>query len=175
MQPVRSSTASTSRYARGVSRLDPVKVEAIETALGDDPTLSKSELARRTGLSRATVLYYLRAMPSALQGAHDTAKDRAAESHLDLVAHVADARRAVRAELDRLATLPLHPSTSGVMFRGFGTLERLLRLQAELLGEVSPPTTNVYLSRIELLLASPVSPNALPEELRRALAGAGKT
>jgi hypothetical protein len=108
-------------------------------------------------------------MPGTLAGAGAVARERAADTYLDLLTHVSEAARAVREEIGRLATLPLHPATSGVVFRGFGTLERLLRLQAELLGDVSPPTTNVYLTRVEALLTAPVPQEALPKEVRAAL------
>jgi hypothetical protein len=62
--------------------------------------------------------------------------------------------------------MPTSPATASATFRGFGTLERLYRLVGELLGELSPPTTNVYLTRVEALLAGEVDTAALSPQLR---------
>lgn len=161
MQPVDSSTASTSRYARGVSRLDPEKVEAIETALRDEPTLSKSELARRTGLSRATVLYYLRAMPSALQGGTREGQGPSGGEPLGpgRTRRRCPTRRPGGAGPAGGVAAP--PLDLGRDVQGLRHAGAVAPASSRVAGRGCPPTTNLYLSRIEVLLASPVSPNAL--------------
>jgi hypothetical protein len=47
-----------SRYERGIAHPDPVKLAALRALIEADPTTSKAELARRTGMSRASVGYY---------------------------------------------------------------------------------------------------------------------
>lgn len=170
--PSGEQTEPAGRYDRGVKRLDPELVDRIQVALTEDPTLSKSELARRVGCSRATLGYYLRALPEQLKQTadrHEEVKTRRAATHLDLIERVGQAADEVREEIAKLRGLPPSPPTSSATFRGYGVLGNLYRLLGELLGEVSPPTTNLYLTKVDALLSSPIDPSQLSPSLRAAL------
>lgn len=160
------------RYARGVRNPNPDTAKRIREILGTEPAISKSELARRAGVSRATAAYYLRAMPLEAQAAQAAAADnrrKAVLDHFDLLDRIGAAGDDVREVIADLRKQPTTPATAGAIFKGYGTLERLWRLIGELLGEVSPPTTNVYLTKVEALLSGPVDAARLSPDLRAAL------
>jgi len=162
----------TSRYRQGVSNPRPELVEAIREALEADPGINKSELARRVGVSRQTVNYYLRAMGKELQevaSRRQEVKDRATLSHLDLLDRLAGATEEIGEIIRELREQPMTPALARAAFNGYSVLERYNRLIGELLGEVSPPTQNVYITKIEALLNAPLEPGALPNELRECL------
>lgn len=170
MQP---SAQHGARYERGVKHLRPDVADRIREALRADPTISKAALALRVGVTRQTVIYYLRAMGDEVDRAaaeQATVRARRVESHLDLVAEVGDAITAIRAQIGKLGDAT-DGRTAGAIFRGYATLERYLRLQGELLGEVAPPTQNTYLVRVEALLSAEVDPSRLSPAIRRAVAG----
>jgi len=84
---VATSTLSQSRYARGIKNPDPIKMDVLRVLLERDPSISKADLARKAGLSRAGVTYYIRSMREEM--ARATAKSeelrrRAAENDVDL-------------------------------------------------------------------------------------------
>lgn len=165
-----------SRYERGVRSLRPDVVDSIRAALTADPAVTKSELARRVGVSRATLGYYLRGMGENAESVakrRDDHGERIAASHAELVERVALSVEEVRGEIRKLQAFPTSPTSASAVFRGYGTLERLFRLLGELLGQVSPPTTNVYLQKVEVLLSSPVGADSLSPMLRAALQDEG--
>jgi hypothetical protein len=101
-------------------------------------------------------------------------QDRLADGHLELLAKVATAGEEVREVIAELRGLPITPATASAIFRGHAVLERYHRLTAELLGEIAPPTTNIYLTRVEAMLSAQVNPGSLSPELRAALDEAGR-
>ncbi|MBI5500851.1 MAG: winged helix-turn-helix transcriptional regulator [Deltaproteobacteria bacterium] len=140
--------------------------------LAADPGVSKSELARRVGVSRTTLAYYLRSMPievQAAQGATAETRRKVALDHFDLLDRIAAAADDVREVIADLRKQPTTPATAGAIFAGHRTAERLWRLLGELLGQVAPPTTNIYLTRVEALLSGPVDRASLSPTLRSAL------
>lgn len=155
-----------SRYERGVAHPDPVKLAALRALIEADPTLSKTELAKRAGVSRATVGYYLRTIAEDVAQAKDEAASRRALSHVDLVRRVAATADEVREEIARVRASKAAPTA---VFAGYRTLVQVERLLAELLGDVQP-AANVYLQRVEVLLSTPVDANALSPSLRTLLA-----
>jgi hypothetical protein len=96
-------------------------------------------------------------------------KQRSARSHLDLLEQLGAATEELRAEIEQLQTMPRTPASAASIFRGFAVLERYYRLLGELLGEISPPQTNVYLTKIDALLASSVDPVRFSPSLQAAL------
>lgn len=160
------------RYARGVRNPNPDTAKRIREVLAADPGVSKSELARRVSVSRATLSYYMKAMPREAQAAQTTAAEnrrKAALDHFDLLDRIAAASDDVREVIANLRKQPTTPATAGAIFSGYRTAERLWRLLGELLGEVAPPTTNLYLTKVEALLSGPVDRASLSPTLRSAL------
>jgi hypothetical protein len=170
-------TATTkTRYGKGVQKLRPELVEKIRTALTADPNLSKSALARAVGVSRQTVVLYLKALPEQTKATaqrNEEIQERVARTtHLDLIDSISRACEDVNEEIKKLRAMPASLATSSVIFKGFGTLERLWRLLGEVLGQVSPPSVNhVYLTKVDALLATSLDPADLSTGLREALDG----
>jgi DNA-binding Lrp family transcriptional regulator len=159
------------RYARGVQRLNPALVERLQAELRAEPTISKAELARRVQASRATVGYYLRRLQDDVHDAatrNGAVRERAALSQLDLVQRVAEAADEVRAEIGKLRAAPGGTSNPSVTFRGYGVLTQLLRLLAELVGEIAP-VQNTYVLQVQALLQRPVAVAELSPTARAAL------
>jgi predicted transcriptional regulator len=150
------------RYHRGVRNLRPELVEGIRLALSKEPGISKAEVARRLGVSRATVGYYLRAMKDVVADTRTAARDTVVRNQLELVARVSESVDALESDLQRVRQLPFGTSSAQVLFRGYATLVTYHRLLGELLGQVSPPTTNLYLVKVEQLLRAEISPARLP-------------
>lgn len=162
MQAVGSSgVGSQGRYARGVKSPRPELLRRMKDLLAEEPSISKSELARRLSVTRATATYYLRALGAEIQVAKarvGESKEKAMMTHLELLDRLSTATNEIQRVIGELRSEPTSPSTAGAVFRGYAVLQSYLRLLGELLGEVSPPQTNVYLTRVETLLASPVTP-----------------
>lgn len=172
MQSVDNQNATLGRYERGVKRPAAALLAGIQELLAKDPSISKSEIARRLGVSRQTVLYAMRAMSVAVAIAaerDDAARHRLAVDHLTLIERVLATADEVRVDLGTLRKLPPAPGTASVVFRGYAVLNNVHRLLGELLGEISPPTTNVYLTRVEALLCQPTDPSTLSTTSRTAL------
>jgi transcriptional regulator with XRE-family HTH domain len=162
------------RYLRGIKRPSPELMARIECELARDPAMSKSELARRVGVSRQTVAYYLRALPEhagLVAAANKDVATTIATAHRNLIERALKATDDVEAEIGRLRALPTSAQTSAVTFRGFGTLERLLRLLAELTKPAETPQQNLYLNQISVLLNQPVAPESLSHAAQAALSG----
>lgn len=160
MQAVAKSKGREGRYQRGVKSPDPELLGRLTQLLEREPGISKSEAARRLGITRATCTYYFRALREQVQIAKAKVaerKERSLLSHIDLLDRIGMATQEVQQVIAELRAEPATPSTAGAVFRGHGVLQSYLRLLGELLGEVSPPTTNVYLTRVESLLAAPVA------------------
>jgi len=174
MQTVAGHAArkTSGRYARGVKNLDPALVDRIRAALTADPSIAKAELARQIGVSRSTLSYYLRALPEQVQAVaarKEEVQNSLANSHLELLTKVSAAGEQIEQVIAELRTLPTTPATASAVFRGYAVLERYHRLSGELLGEIAPPTTNVYLMKVEAMLSAQVNPASLSPELRAAL------
>jgi DNA-binding Lrp family transcriptional regulator len=171
------SAKRPSRYSRGVKQLDPALVNGIHAILEQNPGISNAELARRLSKSRQTILYYRRALRAELANLaarNDQAKERLVMSQLDLVDRVTEAADDVRREISRFKSRDPDPVIATVKFRGHGTLNQIHRLLGEILGEVSPATTNIYLTRMEAFVAADtVDPATLPPHVRARL-GAGQ-
>ncbi len=171
------SAKQASRYARGVKQLDPALVSEMHAVLEQNPGISNAELARRLSKSRQTILYYRRALRAELAkfAARDEhVKERLVLSQLDLVDRVVEAADDVRSDISRFKSRDPDPVIATVKFRGHNTLNQIHRLLGELVGEVSPPTTNIYLTRMEAFVAADtVDPATLPPHVRARL-GAGQ-
>jgi AcrR family transcriptional regulator len=132
--------------------------------------LTKTALAARVGVSRQTLHAYLRGLPHAAAEAKAKAEESRTTAitttHADLISVVGRAVEDVQEEIEKLRACPTSPGASGVIFRGFGTLERLWRLLGELLGQVSPPQQNVYINQLTALLSRPVDLSALSSSAR---------
>lgn len=168
------STTAKNRYQTGVSKLRPELVDKIRQALVANPGLSKSALARAVGVSRQTAVLYLKALPKEAEASArldgDVRGRVVLTTHLDLIGSIGRACEDVNDEINRLRAGPASPATSGLIFKGFGTLERLWRLLGELLGQVSPPTVNhVYLTKVDALLSTSVAAADLSPAFRAAL------
>lgn len=163
---------TTGRYERGVLNPKPELVARIRQAMAEDPCASKSVLARRVGVSRATLSYYLRAMAARARVADATKVDAELSTitHDVLLGRLDGAARDVAAVIGELRQLPTTPTTAGAIFRGYGTLERIYRQLAELLGQLHPPSTNIYLTQVQTLLTTPVDPREIPNEVSEAIA-----
>ncbi len=157
------------RYTRGIKQPNAVRLSAVSALLTAEPTISKAELARRTGLSRTSVAYYLRHIAVEVAAAAEKqteVRERAVETHLDLLDRVARSADDVRAEVARFRSRSPDPALAQAFFAGHSTLNAIHRTLGELLGEIAPPTTNLYLARIDALLATPVDPSSLPAHMR---------
>lgn len=162
------------RYDRGVKNPDPVLSERIAAIMRAEPTVSRSELARRVGVTRQTVGYYLRALTAELAdvaAVSEGVRTRRATNQLELVEHVGRAAAKIEAEIETLSTLPIGERRATAMFRGYGTLATYQRLIGELLGEISPATTNVYMTRVEQLLTIELPDDRLPADQRGRIGG----
>ncbi len=164
---VAASTTAPGRYARGVRSPNPVKLAALRALLEADPTLSKAEIGRRVGLSRASVGYYLRTVSADLARARGAAAERRVLSHVDLVERVAGTADELREEIGKLRAAK--GTNSATVFAGYRTLVQVERLLGELLGEIKPPTQNTYLVQVAALLDRPLDPSALSDAARVAL------
>ncbi len=161
-----------SRYARGIRAPDPAKLRAVRELLERDPAITKKALAEAAGLSRTALGYYLRAMRDELAAVatkNEDVRRRQVLSHLDLVERVSGTADEVRSEISKLrATNGANPAA---IFAGYRTLVAVERLLGELLGEVRPASTTVYMQKIDVLLATPADDARFSPELRAALAG----
>lgn len=169
-----ASVQKPSRYARGVKRLNPVLVSGIHALLEKQPGISNAELARRLSCSRQTVIYYRRALRSELEklaARDDKVKARIVLDQLDLVQRVTEAADDVRSEIARFTSSQPDPVVASVKFRGHGALNQIHRLLGELIGEVAPPTTNIFLTRMDAFVADVVDPDKLPSHVRARLGG----
>jgi predicted transcriptional regulator len=155
--------------------LRPELVARIQSELVERPDISKSELARRLGTSRQTVIQYLRTMQREVKDAERRVaeiRDRRAITHLDLVDRVAKAADEIDSMIAELRNEPMAPGTAATMFRGYSVLERMLRLLGEAIGEVSPPAqNNVYIERLQTVMTQPISTSLLSPTARDALEG----
>ena len=141
MQPVDIEESGrqpgASRYARGVQKLNPDLVERITKVLDEEPTLSKSELARRLGVSRQTVLYYIRAMGQQVEEAaarREEIAERRAITYLDLIERVAGTASEIEQVIGNLRRWP-SVAVAGHLLRGYSALGRQQRLLAEMMGK----------------------------------------
>lgn len=174
MQLVVSAAAKAGRRrSKGVKRPSEALSREIARILQREPGIPKAKLARELGVTRVTVSRYLHTMQVdvAKAAARDAAvRQRVEMSHVDLVERVASAADEVRSVIGRLrkAQVP-QPGKASAVFRGYASLTQLYRLLGELLGQVQPATTNVYLTKVEALLATPASVSALPPAVRAAM------
>jgi hypothetical protein len=155
--------------------LKPVLVSALHALLEQHPGISNAELARRLGKSRQTILYYRKALRAELEqlaARDEKVKERMVLDQLDLVERVTEAADDVRQEIRRLTSSDPDPVIASTKFRGHGTLNQIHRLLGELIGEVSPPTTNVFLTRMDTFISKEeIDPADLPENVRARLTG----
>jgi AcrR family transcriptional regulator len=156
-----------SRYARGIANPDPVKLAALRALLESDPTLGKADVARRVGLSRASVGYYVRSIAADVARAREEAATRRVLSHVDLVERVAGVASDVREEIARVRRSG--GKNASALFAGFRTLLAAERLLAELVGEIAPPAQNTYVLQVAAMLDRPVAASALSTTARTAL------
>jgi len=125
------------RYARGVQKLNPDLVEKITKILDEDPAISKSELARRVGCSRATLGYYLRGMGQQVEEAgarRAEIAERRALTYFGLLEKVSETAGQIEDVISGLRKWPA-PVVAGHLVRAFSTLQREQRLLAELMGK----------------------------------------
>jgi transcriptional regulator with XRE-family HTH domain len=172
MQPEDTSAPGRGRYARGIKQPNPVKLSAVSALLAAHPSISKSELARRAGLTRATVGYYMKHLAAEVAAAAEKkaeVRERTVASHLDLLERVTRSADEVGAEVERLRSRTPDPAVARAFFAGHSTLNAIHRTLGELLGEIAPPTHNVYLTKIDALLAAPVDAASLPAHVRATL------
>ncbi len=165
-----SAPPASTKYQRGVQHLRPELLKRIKREMEKDPTLTKAALARRLGVSRQTVHSYLRGLPhaaaEATARAEETRTTVVTTTHVDLISAVSRAVEDVQEEIAKLRACPTSPGASGVIFRGFATLERLWRLLGELLGQVSPPEQHVYVTMVNNLLNQQLDPGRLSPSAR---------
>jgi hypothetical protein len=170
---IKQSAPAGSRWDRGIKRPNEVKLAALGVLLEREPGLSKAELCRRTGIGRSTLPYYLRALGGAVAAAaskNAEVKERAALTHLGLLDRVLSAADEVRSEIAKLTSSQPDPTIAQAVFRGHATLNQIHRLVGELLGDIAPPTTNIYLTKLDAFLSAPVQPGQLSPALRAAIA-----
>jgi predicted transcriptional regulator len=167
-------SSSRSRYARGVRNPQPKLLERISEGLAADPRASRSEVARRLGISRATLSYYLRFIKEhAVTVKRDELKRCAALSQQDLVERIGEAAAEVTQVIGELRAGPTSPSTAGAVFKGYATLERVWRLLGEIVGDVAGPRQNIYIGQVQALLNQPVAASSLSPATRAALGLSG--
>jgi predicted transcriptional regulator len=133
--------------------------------LAENPTISKRALAAEAGISRAAVYMYLATMKADVMKAATQSRDvleRSAMTHLDLIDRLKVSTIDIESVISELRVMPMTTANASAVFRGYSVLEKHHRLIGELLGEVSPPTTNVYLTQVQALLSRPVDPATLP-------------
>ncbi len=140
------------RYLRGIKRLTPEIVERIQLELGKDPSMSKSELARRVGVARSTLILYLKRLPEQVKEAaakNDEIKNKAVLNQIQFLEKIQQLAGEIHGTILELKTGPIDPENASVQFRGYSTLHQFYRLLGEALGELAPPTQNVFLVRLE--------------------------
>jgi DNA-binding XRE family transcriptional regulator len=165
-----SASSTPTKYQRGVQHLRPELLKRIKREMEKDPTSTKTALAARVGVSRQTLNMYLRGLPQAAAEATVKAEESRTTAitttHVDLISAVGRAVEDVQEEIAKLRACPTSPGASGVIFRGFATLERLWRLLGELLGQVSPPEQHVYITQVNNLLNQQLDPGRLSPSAR---------
>ena len=142
-------------------------LDQIRNLLAQEPTLTKADLARRLGVSRATLGYYWRHLSTDSQETSRTLQAPAI-THSILVERVAHAADDVRLVIADLRAGPATPANAASVFKGYGALEPLWRLFGELMGDVSPGG-NVYLTKVEAMLSAPIRDRDLSPGLQAAL------
>lgn len=160
------------RYERGVKNLNPKVVEKIQKELSQQPTQSKSELARKVGVSRQTLLYYLRALPKqteALAKENIEIQKRNSINHLALLENIQSSANDIQKTIGQLKGVSFSLENASAIFKGYAVLEKYFRLLGELLGEVSPPATNLYITKVEALLNSSIDVKQLPPAIQQVL------
>lgn len=162
-----------SRYARGIKRPNAVKVAALQGLLTKHPGASKSELARRLGVSRQTVSYYLRSLQDDVHAAaaNDAAlRVRAAAHQVDVAESVAALAEKLREQAAKLlddGTGDL--AAKSVAARLASAYERLARLSSDLSGRTKPGPTSVVIEELRAVLLAPVDMSRLSSAAQASL------
>ncbi len=100
---------------------------------------------------------------------NEEARKRIALTQVDLVDRINATAADVRDEIAQLRTSKGGRNAS-LVFAGVRALVAVERLLGELVGQLQPPTTSVYLQKIDVLLATPADATRFSPELRAALA-----
>ncbi len=155
-----SATRTPTRYERGIRRPNAVRLAALQGVLEAQPGISKTELARRIGVSRATISYYLRALDYELQAAKErdeALRHRAAVHQIDIAASVGDlAQRLRNAAVSLLDDRGADLAAKSVAARLSTAFERLARLSTDLAGRTKTGTTNIHIDELRAVLLGPV-------------------
>lgn len=172
MRMVDGSSQRT-RYERGIRRPNPVRVATLQGLLAKNPGLSKAELARRLGVSRATIGYYLRALEEALAVAKErdeALRVRAGAHQVDIAEGVTTLAEKLRQQASRLLDASSDDlAAKSVAARLSTAYERLARLSADLSGRTKPGATNVYVEELRAVLLAPVDASRLSSAARASL------
>lgn len=171
-----STSGKPTRYQRGIQNLNPELVQKIRDELAKEP-LSKSALARRLGVSRPTIIWYLKALanqpepaPPAIGEPAPSIQMQAPATQDDVVKRAARACDEIEEQIRELRASPPSTSVACAAFKGYSVLERFLKLLAELRQEIAPTQQNVYV-QIAALMSQPVDPKTLAAVERRAILG----
>lgn len=165
---VSTSSTASSRYERGIKKLDPVKVAAIQGVLAKNPSITQAELARRVGLSKAGLTYYLRGLRAELDAAaakNTALRARQSETQVDLAEMIASlAERMRREAFELLDKRPNDLQAKGTAARLATACAQLARASGALSGRTGP--ANVHIAQLQALLLSPLDASKLSPAAR---------
>jgi len=171
-----STSGKPTRHQRGVQKLNPELVQKIRDELAKEP-LSKSALARRLGVSRPTIIWYLKALANQPEPATTAMSEpvpsiqmQAQATQDDVVKRAARACDEIEEQIRELRASPSSTSVACAAFKGYSVLERFLKLLAELRQEIAPAQQNVYV-QIAALMSQPIDPKALEPAEQRTILG----
>lgn len=170
------TSGKPTRHQRGVQKLNPELVQKIRDELAKEP-ISKSALARRLGVSRPTIIWYLKALASQPEPAPPgqcepvpSIQMQAQATQDDVVKRATRACDEIEEQIRELRASPPSTSVACAAFKGYSVLERFLKLLAELRQEISPPQQNLFV-QVAALMSQPVDPRTLAPAERRTILG----
>lgn len=136
--------------------------ENVRQVLVEEPNSTINYVALKTGHSNPTVGKYFPIVKAAIKAEKLSKQLGTVDlgiTHADVVLSTVDRSKKLELLLDALQgsnnpneLRAIPAKTLDALFRGYGTLERYLRLQAELLGRVSPPKGNLLIQQIQQIL-----------------------
>lgn len=161
------------RFERGIRNPKPEKLAALQALREQDPTITRGELGRRVGLSKAAVTYYLRHLDDALDDAKRTdpeLRHQLASRQVELASGVSKlVRRTEREVYDLLDRDSKDLTARGVAARMITAYARLAQLEAQLTAPPRNAQTNIHINQLQALALAPLNRAVLSAESQAVL------
>lgn len=127
--------------------VNPDTIEKLKGMYTEVPLPTKSEMARRLGVSRPTLYGYLKELGDSFrEEVESRAKEEVSRGRFDLLAEVGKACRAMLEEIEKLKAMQVegvNPKIASTIFKGYDSLYRYYTLLGELLGQLGPSEKSV--------------------------------